>query len=323
MAFWQKRGVLVWFLFPVSCVFDFLTRCRYYLYRHGWWQVVKLPVPVIVVGNITVGGTGKTPLVIALAEALKAAGLRVGIISRGYKSLSKQYPYLVTDASSVALAGDEPFLMYHSLKIPVVIDPNRCRAARKLLTVSTCDVIISDDGLQHYRLGRDIEIAVVDGERRFGNQFCLPAGPLRENLWRLSTVDFVVGNGKAHLNEILMTLVPGCIYQLNNQENQKPFSDFIGKKVYAVAGIGYPRRYFSMLEKAGIILEETKSYGDHHHFTGDEFTFPSALPILITEKDAVKCTEFQEKNVWVVPVAAQLPDSFLKGLIELLKRDVC
>lgn len=322
MNFWKKKGFLAWVLFPFSLVFDGLTRLRYHCYRLKWCYAYRAPVPVIVVGNLSVGGTGKTPLVIALANYCLSQGLRVGIVSRGYKSLVKTYPYFLNEESTAALSGDEPLLIYRATQVPVVIDPNRARAVQTLLSRYTCDVIISDDGLQHYRLARDIEIAVLDGQRRYGNTWCLPAGPLRENLWRLNTVDFIISNGLAKTNEILMQFVSDKVYQLNNRAMQKSLSSFSGQQAYALAGIGNPERFFLAIEQAGIQLMSRKKYSDHHHFTGHEFSFSENHPIFITEKDAVKCESFQLDNVWVVPVSVKLPESFFQKFSMLLSHSL-
>jgi len=320
MQFWQQKGLIAWILFPISLLFKLCSSIRRYCYQFHLFETYKAPVPVIVIGNITVGGTGKTPLVIALANALFNAGYKVGIISRGYKSHPQMYPYAVSDSSSADVAGDEPLLIYQKTDLPVVIDPERCRAVQKLLAIHHCDVIISDDGLQHYHLHHDIEIAVIDGDKRFGNGFCLPAGPLRENVSRLQTVDFVVANGKAKPNEILMQLNPGNAYLLNDTTVTKPLAEFNGQQAYALAGIGHPQRFFDMLKRMGIQLIVEKPYADHYHFKGNEFDFADQTkPIFITEKDAVKCRDFATDNVWVIPVEAVLSDDFFQSVIRRLK----
>lgn len=319
MRFWQEKGLIAQLLFPVSLLFKLCSCIRRYCYQSHLFSTYQAPVPVIVIGNITVGGTGKTPLVIALSNALFNAGYQVGIISRGYKSHPQMYPYVLSDSSTAEQAGDEPLLIYQATNMPVVIDPDRCRAVQKLLATHHCDVIISDDGLQHYHLHHDIEIAVIDGDRRFGNGFCLPAGPLRESISRLKTVDIVVANGKDKESEILMQLIPGDAYLVKDPSIKKPLSDFAGSKAYALAGIGHPARFFQMLKHLDIMLLEEVSYADHYQFDGSEFDFSdNEIPIFITEKDAVKCASLNKDNVWAIPVTAQLPDSFYKAVISLL-----
>lgn len=319
MRFWQEKGLIAWSLFPVSLLFKLCSSIRRYCYQSHLFSTYQAPVPVIVIGNISVGGTGKTPLVIALTNALFNAGYKVGIISRGYKSHPQMYPYVLSDSSTAVQAGDEPVLIYQATNMPVVIDPQRCRAVQKLLAIHHCDVIISDDGLQHYHLHHDIEIAVIDGDKRFGNGFCLPAGPLREGIKRLKTVDIAVANGKAKDNEVLMQLIPGDAYLVKDPSIKKPLSDFAGSQAYALAGIGHPARFFQMLKQLGITLLEEKSYADHYQFNGSEFDFADkSVPIFITEKDAVKCTSVSKDNVWAIPVKAELPDSFYKAVISLL-----
>jgi len=270
-------------------------------------SVVRLPVPVVVVGNITVGGTGKTPLIVALAKAMAQRGFHPGIVSRGYGG-SERGPYLLTGDDDPARVGDEPSLIRQS-GVPVAIGRERPEAAR-LLVDAGCDLILADDGLQHHRLGRDVEICVIDGERRLGNGHLLPAGPLREPADRLSTVDFIVVNGgvpKGH--EIGMTLEGGVAVNMAHDSIVAPLSDFAGRPAHAVAGIGNPSRFFASLTAHGIAAHG-HPFSDHHAFTRDDFTFADGCPVLMTDKDAVKCRSFARPNWWRVPVRANLPESF-------------
>ncbi len=279
----------------------------------GWKQPQRLPVPVIVVGNLTVGGTGKTPLVIALVDALRARGFRPGVISRGYGG-GDGAPRLLDAGGDAALAGDEPVLIREATGVPVAVGRDRATAARLLLAHHDCDVLVADDGLQHYPLFRDVEICVIDGERRFGNGRLLPAGPLREPLSRLASVDFRVCNGgAAESGEIPMTLGGDVAVSLENSALHAPLHDFAGKRVHAVAGIGNPARFFAKLRDAGIDVV-AHAFPDHHPYVAADLDFGDGLPVLMTAKDAVKCRTFHGKNFWQIPVRATLPDAFFDAV---------
>lgn len=271
----------------------------------------KAPVPVIVVGNITVGGTGKTPLVIALVRYLMEQGYHPGVISRGYGAKGRQFPAMVHADSDAMSVGDEPVLIVQRTGVPLVVDPKRSRSVPFLLASHPeIDIIISDDGLQHYALARDIEIVVIDGERRFGNERLLPAGPLREPVSRLQQVDFCVANGNTQSeNEVLMQIQLEEPYQLNDDRSRMSWESLKGVAVHAVAGIGNPKRFFSSLEALGLRVNPHE-YSDHHVFKADDLQFADHLPVLITEKDAVKCRDIDNSHVWVVPAIAVLPNQF-------------
>ena len=319
MKIWQSKGLIAWLLWPFSLLYWVITFTRRHCYQWGIFTSYQAPVPVIVIGNISVGGTGKTPLVIALTKAMQQQGFTVGIVSRGYKSNADHYPYVLTNSSSSDAAGDEPLLIFQATQAPVVIDSDRPRAIQKLLATTNCDLILSDDGLQHYAMDRALEIAVIDGDKRLGNGWLLPAGPLREHPQRLKEVDIIVANGKAKTNEVLMLLEPTNIYALNDRTHIETLSNFIGQPVNAIAGIGNPDRFFKMLEKLGIEVRIKKALPDHHEYLGDEFSFSNDFPILTTEKDAVKCSSVKSEKVWVVPVEAVLPNSFYKAITQLVK----
>jgi tetraacyldisaccharide 4'-kinase len=301
-------------LLPLSLLFHLIIATRRLLFRGGILSSVKLPVPVIIVGNITVGGTGKTPLTLWLAEQLLANGWHPGIISRGFGG-SGSKPQEVQPGSDPATVGDEPVLMAQRLLCPVWVGRDRPAAARALLLAHTeCDVILSDDGLQHYRLQRDVEIAVVDGIRRFGNCFLLPAGPLREAPSRLREVDAVVINGgKAAPNEYLMQLEGVHFYNLLNPAITATAADFQGQSVHAIAGIGHPERFFRHLNKLGLTVQ-SHPYPDHHHYSAADLAYDNANALLMTEKDAVKCSAFADEKYWVLRVDALL-DPALTQLI--------
>ena len=315
---WYKDPFIGVWLMPLGFLFSDIVRFRTFLYRIGVLKSHTLPVPVIVVGNITVGGTGKTPLVIYLAALLKNAGFRPGIISRGYGGTGLGVQ-LVTAESDVKTVGDEAVLMAKYSDCPLVVGALRVEAATLLLEQTDCNVILSDDGLQHYALNRTIEIAVVDGERRFGNGYCLPAGPLREPIERLQRVDFIVVNGeKMESNEFSMRLVGDVLVNLVTGE-RKNLQDFKGVDCHAMAGIGNPERFFKVLVSAGITCVN-HSFPDHYQFNREDIEYADNKPVLMTEKDAVKCTEFAGVQHWYLPVKAVTDAGFEEQLLNLLKR---
>ena len=307
-------SVLLW---PVSLLFSLAVRVRRLWYQHHPRLSVALPVPVIVVGNITVGGAGKTPLVGRLVELLREAGYQPGIISRGYGGQATRWPQPVRAISDPHQVGDEPVMLARRCRCPVVAGPDRIAAARFLLESYGCNVIVSDDGLQHYRLRRDLEIAVVDGYRRLGNGVCLPAGPLREPPSRLRRVDFVVGNGAARGSEYLMVLEGDRAVSLSDPSISVSLAGFSQGTVHAVAGIGDPGRFFAHLRHARLrILEH--AFPDHHPFQAKDLRFPQDLPVLMTEKDAVKCQAFASEGYWFVPVHARLEPGFEADVLRRL-----
>jgi len=311
---WFGSGVAALPLLPLAALFWVASTLRRLAYRWGVLPSERLPVPVIVVGNLTVGGAGKTPLVIWLARHLRDRGLRVGVLSRGYGSQTRVFPLAVNPTTDPALAGDEPLLIAERTGCPVVVDPDRVRGGRWLLGNTPCDLLVADDGLQHYRLRRDLEIAVVDGERRFGNGLLLPAGPLREGRGRLRSVDLVVVNGGAPApGEHAMRLRAAEVRSLATPEAGEPIATWRGRAVHAVAGIGNPWRFFRMLEGLGLAVDPLP-FPDHHAFRPADIDPPGALPVLMTEKDAVKCRAFAGARHWVVPVAAEPDPAFVSRL---------
>ncbi|WP_394754168.1 tetraacyldisaccharide 4'-kinase [Crenothrix sp.] len=317
-AFWHKGAKLGIVLLPLAWVFAACVGVRRLLYHVGVLKQQRLPAPVIIVGNITVGGTGKTPLVIYIAKLLKQSGYKPGIISRGYGGKATSWPQIVTPQTDATLVGDEAVLIASQSACPMAVGALRTDAARLLLAQFDCNVILSDDGMQHYALARDIEIAVIDGDRRFGNGFCLPAGPLREPISRLKHVDMVVVNGgKAQDNEFSMQLTGAVAVNITTGE-QKPLSAFAGIACHALAGIGNPDRFFKSLQAAGIACE-SHAFPDHHRFLKHDITFQDDKPVLMTEKDAVKCTLFATHQHWYVPVNAVLTAEFAEQLLHLLK----
>ena len=292
-------------MLPLAFLYYVIISLRRFFYKIGLKKTKYFSVPVIVVGNITVGGTGKTPLVIWLAHVLKQQGFKPGIVSRGYGGKMRHYPLIVNSKSIVTQTGDEALLIARQTQCPVVIDPERVNAVQTLLQTTDCNIVISDDGLQHYALGRDIEIAVIDGTRRFGNGFYLPAGPLRESVKQLATVDFVVSNGAAQSCEYAMQLMVNRFHQVTQPDVSVDANFFSNKTIHAVAGIGNPARFFATLRQLGLIIIE-HPFPDHYLFKKTNFNYGDDAIIVMTEKDAVKCEQFATKNFWYLPVQANV-----------------
>lgn len=305
------------FLVPLSLIYQFIIALRLLAYRLGLFKQTRLPIPVIIVGNITVGGTGKTPAVIWLANQLKHAGYQPGIISRGYGGQASHYPQFVTAESDPAIVGDEPVLISQQTQCPMVVSPKRVEAAQQLIQHHHCDIIISDDGLQHYALARDIELVIIDGQRGFGNRYCLPAGPLREPISRLNKVDFIVLNGGQSHQHHIMALEAGPVINVAQNHSQTTLATLQNQPVHAIAGIGHPERFFHYLRQQGINITP-HYFADHHRFQASDLHFNDDKPILMTEKDAIKCRPFATDNMWYIPVKAtidkQLADRILTQL---------
>lgn len=315
---WYHPSLLRWLLWPLSAIYRVITHIRRLAYHHDFFTRHQMPVPVIVVGNISVGGTGKTPFVIWLAQQLLQAGYQPGIISRGYGGHAAHYPVDVNAASNPKQAGDEPVLIARQVSCPIVVDPNRSRAAAHLLSQHQCDVIISDDGLQHYALKRDIEIVLVDGQRRFGNKYCLPAGPLREPMSRLKQVDFVVYHGNDDASDYQMQLKLEQLINLHDNNQTQSLDELTGEEVHAVAAIGNPQRFFDQLCQHGLIVHP-HAFTDHHPFTASDLAFGDKLPILMTEKDAVKCLTFATAQMWTVPAKPEISPKLITHILNKLK----
>ncbi|NUS59709.1 MAG: tetraacyldisaccharide 4'-kinase [Lysobacter sp.] len=303
----------------LASVYGRLVALRHGLYRRKFLEPQRVPVPVVIVGNIAIGGTGKTPLTIALIERLRDAGWNPGVASRGYGRSDIATARWVDKDTAPADGGDEPVLIATRTGAKVRVDRDRVAAARALAEAG-CDIVVCDDGLQHYRLARDIEIDVVD-LRRHGNQRLVPAGPLREPVERAAECDFrIVNVGSddiaAGFGEWAMRLVPGEAHPLEGGR-PKPLSMFSGQRVHAVAGIGNPERFFTMLRAQGIAVVP-HAFADHHAYVASDFEFGSRLPVLMTEKDAVKCRGFHDPAFFSVPVRAELPEAFWIALLDRL-----
>jgi tetraacyldisaccharide 4'-kinase len=311
-ALWYGDHPLRWLLWPVAEMMQAVSALRRaYLQK----KQPSLKVPIIVVGNISVGGVGKTPLVIALAQRLVSKGLRVGIVSRGYGAMLRTFPHEVISTDTARQVGDEPKLMAIKTQCPVVIAPRRLEAVDYLLAKHACQVIISDDGLQHYAMPRQIEIVVVDGKRGFGNGLCLPAGPLRESLKRLQQVDFIVINGTMSAQDVrAVTNKP--MYHMDmvthlpvSLQTHTPVAwSTLDTPVSVVAAIGHPERFFALFDRLSIAYQAYR-FPDHHVYAAEELAALKA-PIVMTEKDAVKCGDFSIKSMYYVPVEAKLSEDF-------------
>ena len=326
---WYREPDRASLLQPLAWLYGAVVRLRRAAYGSGLIVTERAGCPVVVIGNLTVGGTGKTPLTIWLARELVGHGLRVGILSRGYGRRGRA-PREVRAASDWREVGDEPLLLARHSACPTFVAADRVAGARAL-TARGVQVILADDGLQHLRLGRACEIVVVDGARGFGNGRLLPAGPLREPLAALARADVVVTNGAATHGSLArpppgpgpltMSLVAGEAVRLDAAAAPRPLPAFRGQRVHAVAGIGNPQRFFAMLRAQGLELEE-HPFPDHHPLSARELDFGDPRPVLMTEKDAVKCASFADARLWYVPVAAQLGAADAAVLLERVLRRI-
>ena len=313
---WSGKSPLYLLLLPLSWLYGLVSTLIRYSYKTGLKKNWRASVPVVVVGNLTAGGNGKTPVVIWLVETLQQHGFRVGVVSRGYGGRAEHYPLLLTEATPTTQAGDEPVLIFQRTGAPVAVSPVRSDAVKALLDGNELDVIITDDGLQHYALQRDIEIVVIDGVRRFGNGHWLPAGPMRERESRLRSVDAVITNGgTARPGELAMFLQPGKAINLVTGE-QCDASAL--KNVVAIAGIGHPPRFFSTLKQLGINVQKEVAFSDHQAYTSGQLSAVKAPGqiLLMTEKDAVKCRSFAQPDWWYLPVDAKIEGDQAEKLLQ-------
>lgn len=313
---WYQQSVLAWLLWPLALLFGLISGFRRSLFRAGIKTSSKPDAYIIVVGNITVGGNGKTPVVLSVVEHFKSQGVPVGVLSRGYGGTVTDHPHLVSTDDAASMVGDEPSLIARRTGVPVVIDPVRARGAAKLADELNCKVIVCDDGLQHYALKRDLELVVMD-KRLVGNGHLLPMGPLREKPARLTAVDAIVLNGDVDLTTLSrqqdlppqfdFSLSGNGFVNVSDPQIQRPATAFSGLPVTAMAGIGHPQRFFSQLSDMGVNTVQCEAFADHYQFE------PADVPagtVMMTEKDAVKIHAFAHKDCWYLPVDAQFSSSF-------------
>ena len=319
---WYNGVWWLWLLFPLMVIFGVIASIRRGMYRIGVLPQTRVNAHVIVVGNISVGGNGKTPVVLAIAQHLITNGHSVGILSRGYGGSQSQFPYRVSAQDPAALVGDEPALMANRLNCPVIIDPTRSRGAQALVDLG-CSVIICDDGMQHYGLARDMEIVVMD-KRALGNGWLLPMGPLRETSSRLAGVDCIVFNGDVAFDHYpekqhTMHLYPTKVVNVVESGLTLPVDSFAQKykSLKAICGIGNPSRFYASLASIPIECEAHISFADHHAFGSNELP---QTPLIMTEKDAVKCVDFAHPDWWYLQVDADLPNEFYTEIDRVLTR---
>lgn len=317
---WSGSSLLYLLLLPLSWLYGLVSGLIRLSYRCGLRKSWRAPVPVVIVGNLTAGGNGKTPMVIWLVEHLQQRGYRVGVVSRGYGGKSSVYPLVLDAQTTTRQAGDEPVLIYQRTGAPVAISPKRAEAVQALLKQGELDVIITDDGLQHYALQRDFELVVIDGVRRFGNGWWLPAGPMRERVARLKTVDACVANGGiAQPGEIAMKLRAQDAVNIASSE-RRPAVEL--PHVVAMAGIGHPPRFFATLEKLGVEVDREVAFADHQEYNHGQLAalVSQGQTLLMTEKDAVKCRAFAQPDWWYLPVEAVLPPEQAEQLLQNIQK---
>lgn len=323
-TFWHKKTWQSWMLSPLSALVCSVARRRLNDFQKipsSFPNNAKTRPIVIVVGNIVVGGSGKTPFIQWLGQELKSQGIDYGVVSRGYGGQSQQYPLKVTPSSDPKEVGDEPLLLAQSLGVEVMVSPKRREALEALMAQTACEVVISDDGLQHYALPRDIEIVMIDDQRGIGNGMCLPAGPLREPKSRLESVDFVVYNGGSEAqHQWNMTLAPVCFRQVKYPEVTCELSAFEQQSVYAMAGIGNPSRFYHQLEQLGIEVTSLH-FKDHHAYEAKDFlNLKTEKPLLMTQKDAVKCISYAKDNWWALEIAPHCSPLLAQQILQRIEK---
>lgn len=317
-SYWDRKSFHTTLLLPFSFLFGLFFIIRKLLYEKKIVRAEKVDLPVIVVGNITVGGTGKTSTVIWLANYLKRKGLKVGILCSGYGGNNNKYPTQITSASNPYQVGDEAVHIFKRTECLVVSCKHRIKSARFLKQNFALDALICDDGLQHYKLMRDIEIHVVHGVKRFGNEYFLPAGPLREPIKRIKDIDLRIAKGASKSDEYELTYKPNYLYALGAPSKTQPITFFKERKVLAVAGIANPEEFFEILESKGLHTVR-KSFPDHHRFRSEDFSGYESLPILMTEKDAVKCKGIVGYDFWSISLEYCLPKAFGDAVLKKLE----
>lgn len=322
---WKSRGLWAWLLWPVSLLYATVVSLRKWGYRHGILPVESFDVPVIVIGNLSVGGTGKTPLAIWAAKFLRSNGYTPGVISRGYGRDNPKTTSLVSETSDVRTVGDEPVLISRRTGVPVAVAHRRADAIRLLLRETDCDIFISDDGLQHLQLSSDLKIVVIDEEEKFGNGFLLPAGPLRESQKSLRSYDLQIVNGGTRQSGYTMHSELKTAINLIDEQQMRTLESFVDQPVIAYAGIGQSHKFFNALADRGISSTNI-SKPDHHRFSADDFgaNAQGDTAVLMTEKDAVKCKQFAQPNWWYVAMDmcpdANFQEIFLNKIQQLTGR---
>lgn len=318
---WYQGHPALGLLRPLEALYRRIALRKRADYLEGRRQAYRAPVPVIVVGNVTVGGTGKTPMILWLIDHCRARGLKVGVVSRGYGAKPPSLPWRVRAEQNAAQAGDEPLMIVLRSGVPLVIDPDRPAAVRALLAEEPVDLILCDDGLQHYRLARDLELVLIDAARGLGNRRCLPAGPLREPAERLESVDAVLYNGASSdpAGAFSFVLRPSALVNLRSGERGDLTHFPPGQQVHALAGIGNPRRFFATLE-ALHWRPVPHAFPDHAAYSAEQLQFSPPLPLLMTEKDAVKCRAFAAADWWYLAVDAQPSPAFVAWFDAQLER---
>ena len=311
---WYKGSTPPFYYALLSKLFALVSGFRRKLYAIGIFKSKKIKCPVVIVGNISVGGVGKTPFVIWLVNHLKGKGLKVGVVSRGYGGKREQEPLLVIPQTSSKASGDEALLIAKNTNAPVFVGKNRVKAAKRLLLDYRVDVIISDDGLQHYALGRDMEIVLIDANYELGNEKLLPSGPLRELKSRLDSVDLVVYKGYKE-NQHCFEYQALMIYELGHIKNQRSLESFRNQQIHALAGIAHPDSFFTMLASQGLAVIK-HPMKDHEKLTSEHFNFPDDNPVFITDKDAVKCSDLKLDNVWVVVLKLAVKEETQKYVLD-------
>lgn len=321
LAAWYNGHPALAFLRPLELLYRRVVLRKRARFISGASAAYRAPVPVIVVGNITVGGTGKTPMILWLIEHCRKRGLRVGVVSRGYGAKPPSLPWRVAAEHSAEQAGDEPLLIVQRTGVPLMIDPDRSAAVRGLLASEPLDLILCDDGMQHYRLARDLELVLIDAARGLGNRRCLPAGPLREPVERLDEVDALLYNGASSDREdgFAFQLKPSALVNLRSDERRGLDHFSPGQAVHAVAGIGNPQRFFNTLLQLNW-QPVPHPFADHAQFSAEALTFSPTLPLVMTEKDAVKCRAFAADDWWYLTVEAQPSPAFSTWFDDQLER---
>ncbi|MEM1244021.1 MAG: tetraacyldisaccharide 4'-kinase [Pseudomonadota bacterium] len=326
---WYENKCWLYLLWPFAKIYQFVISLRKWLYNKGWFAQTKFTIPVIVVGNITVGGTGKTSIVIWLAQELQRRHLKPGIVSRGYQSQLKNYPRIVRSTDVAAQVGDEPLLIAQATGCPVVIDPNRVQAVDYLLKNFACDIVLTDDGLQHYALGRDIEICCIDANKQFGNRLCLPAGPLREPLNRLETIDYLLVKGKNNSVNYPAVYVNSQVkklpsYYFNYQPEKlrncqdplqtKAINFLQDKSVILITGIAQPENFQQTMASITNV-KAMRIFADHHQFTPADFAGLENDLVIMTYKDAVKCQSLAHANCWFLEIQVQMESDVVSAIL--------